>query len=383
MRVYIYALRYVPNGGAYRILDIYIRALKARGHTPVLTTFMSTNNNYAKQPCDMREENFKGGFISLQHHCASLMRADEESADVFFVYGAALMWGGGMYVSRGGKVPVAASIYNFTDGMGLHRALPFAGGITSRLSSYLRRLIHRAKHYVWEKTVGIRYATTIDLAFFDSPVVLEQYRRFGYCFRTTAVIPAPVEKNEVLTGLPSPYPTDPQLFHVLFAGRLVADKGADLLVKAAAFLPDRVHVHIVGSGDEEPALRALIQNSGLTERVHLYGWKTREELAAFYRYAHVFAHPIRWPEPFGLTASMALSAGLPVITVEGIDAAGDAGLRFKTEDPASLAKCVLFFFNNPKERAVYSKKAVARSHIFDADAASRQFVSNLGSLSQS
>ena len=220
----------------------------------------------------------------------------------------------------------------------------------------------------------------INLVFFDSPVVLEQYCRFGYRFRRTAVIPAPVEKDEVSTGLPSPYPANPQLFHVLFAGRLVADKGADLLVKAAAFLPDRVHVHIVGSGVEEPALRTLIQNDGLEERVHLYGWKTREELAAFYRHAHVFVHPIRWPEPFGLTASMALSAALPVITVEGIDAAGNAGLRFKTEDPASLAKFVLFFFDNPKELAAYSKKAVARSRIFDADTVSKQFVSNLESL---
>lgn len=127
MQVYIYTRKYNPSGGSSRILEIYIRALKARGHTPVLTTFSSEGNDYAEQPCEMREENFKGKLLPLLRHCARQMRTDEESADVFLVYGAALMWSGGMYISRGGKVPVALSIYNFTDGMGLHRTPPLCG----------------------------------------------------------------------------------------------------------------------------------------------------------------------------------------------------------------------------------------------------------------
>ena len=286
-----------------------------------------------------------------------------------------------MYASEGGKVPVVASIYNYTTGMGLHRMPPVTGGTLSHLVGRMRHTIHRVKWYGWEKTFGIRYVAAIDRVFFDSPVVLEQYRRFGYYFREAVVIPAPVEKIEVPVDFPSPYPADPEAFHILFAGRLIKDKGPDLLVKAATLLPHNIHVHLIGSGNEETSLRKIIRDNGLEEHVHLHGWKTPEKLPAFYQHAHLFVHPVRWPEPFGLTASMALGFGLPVITMEGVDAAGDAGITFKKDNVTDLAKCILFFYNNPEKRAAYAKKAFVRACIFDADVVSRQFVTNLESIS--
>jgi len=383
MRVFIYTLGFnsVSGGGSHNVLHLFVRALCHGGHTPILTTFFSDTNAYTEKPCEMREERFEGGFIALQRHCASQMRADEKNADIFLIYGSSLMWGGGMYASEGGKVPVVASIYNYTTGMGLHRAPPEIGGTLSRFLASIRHAVHRAKWYAWEKTIGIGYVAAIDKVFFDSPVVLEQYRKFGYRFREAIIIPAPVEKSEVSSNFPSPYPTDPEVFDVLFAGRLIADKGPDLLVKAASQLPNAIHIHLIGSGNEEANLKKIIRDNGLEKRVHLHGWKTREELPAFYQFADLFVHPVRWPEPFGLTAMMALGFGLPVITMEGVDAAGDAGVTFKKDDVADLAKCILFFFNNPEERAAYAKRALVRAKLFDTDIVSRQFVTNLESIS--
>ena len=383
MRVFIYTLGFnsVSGGGSHNVLHLFVRALCDGGHTPILTTFFSDNNAYREKPCEMREEQFEGRFIALQRHCASRMRAEEKNADIFLIYGSSLMWGGGMYASEGGKVPVVASIYNYTTGMGLHRTPPEIGGTLSRFFASIRHTVHRAKWYAWEKMIGIGYVAAIDKVFFDSPVVLEQYRKFGYRFREATIIPAPVEKSEASFDLPSPYPTDPKIFDVLFAGRLIADKGPDLLVKAAALLPGNIHIHLVGAGNEETALRTFIKDGHLEERVHLHGWKTREELPTFYQHAHLFVHPVRWPEPFGLTAIMALGFGLPVITMEGTDAAGDAGVTFKKDDVTDLSKCILFFYNNSEERAAYAKRALVRAKLFDADIVSRQFVTNLESIS--
>ncbi len=383
MRVLIYTLRFnhVSGGGSHSELDILIRALTAKGHTPILTTFFSDGNKYKEKPCEIREEQFEGGFLALQHHLARRMR-DEENADIFLVFGSAVMWGGGMYASRGGKIPVVASIFNYTPGMGFHRAAPFNGTMVQRFANDLRNSVHRVKWYAWEKIFGIRYVRAISRAFFDSPVVLEQYRRFGYRFPDTLIIPAPVEKTPVSSDLSSPYPLDPEAFHVLFAGRLIADKGPDLIVRAAIGLPENIQIHILGIGNEEPALRTFIKENKLEERVHLYGWKTPAKLPAFYQHAQVFAHPCRWPEPFGLTASAALGYGLPVITMEGTDGAGDAGLTFKKDDVADLQRCILFFFNNPNALASFREKALVRARLFDAKIVGRQFVDGLEYLAK-
>ncbi len=148
MRIYIYTLRFNPKtgGGSHHSLEIFIRALIAGGHTPVLTTFASDDNNYAQKPCETREENVKDGFIELQHHIAKLMNKNSD-ADVHHLYGPTVMWAGGIYKKNGGKVPVVVSLNNYTPGMGLNRTSPLSGGLMRNILTSARNRLHSLKWY--------------------------------------------------------------------------------------------------------------------------------------------------------------------------------------------------------------------------------------------
>jgi len=98
---------------------------------------------------------------------------------------------------------------------------------------------------------------------------------------------------------------------VVFAGRIVAPKGLQILIRAAREV-DAEFV-ICGDGLQSAAMRRLARRLGLLERVHFRGWLGADELARELAEASVVAMPALWPEPFGLVGIEALAAGRPVI----------------------------------------------------------------------
>jgi glycosyltransferase involved in cell wall biosynthesis len=351
MRIHIYTLRFNPKtgGGSHHSLEIFIRALIAHGHTPTLTTFHSRDNNYVQKPCQIHEENFEGGYIALQRHIAKLM-GENTGADIHHLYGPTVMWAGGIYKKNGGATPVVVSLNNYTPGMGLNRPAPISHGFTRDLFVRTRNRIHVFKWYLWEKLFGIRLAHKIDRFYFDSPVIEGWYRRFGYSARSSLILPAPMEKVPEHVP-PATFQRDPKTFHVVFAGRLILDKGPDLLAKAAVLLPKKVYFHFIGAGNEEVHLKTFFRDNNLSERVFFHGWKELAELSAFYKNADIFVQPSRWPEPFGRTTADAMARGTPVVATEGSGSAwvaGDGGITFKKDNVEDLVRCILFFLNNPK-----------------------------------
>jgi phosphatidylinositol alpha-1,6-mannosyltransferase len=107
---------------------------------------------------------------------------------------------------------------------------------------------------------------------------------------------------------------------VLSVGRLVPNKGHDRLVRAIAAVRAggvAIELTIVGSGPEEPALRALITELGLREVAHVAGGVSDDELASLYDAADVFALlsvPVGGEvEGFGIVFLEANAHGLPVV----------------------------------------------------------------------
>ncbi len=115
---------------------------------------------------------------------------------------------------------------------------------------------------------------------------------------------------------------------VLALGRIAANKGYDLLVRAMQPVCERVPearlLLAIGSThptDQEKAdvdaLRALASELGIADKVIFRDYIEDEELADYYRMAEVFALSSRY-EPFGMTAVEAMACGTPcVITTEG------------------------------------------------------------------
>ena len=116
---------------------------------------------------------------------------------------------------------------------------------------------------------------------------------------------------------PMPLPGE---VNVLYAGRLAAEKGIDLL--ADAFLAarerdPRLHLVLAGLGPEEEALRAR-----LGEHATFLGWLRGAELARAYAGADAFLFASQ-TDTFGQVILEAQASGLPVVAV---NAGGPASL---------------------------------------------------------
>lgn len=138
-----------------------------------------------------------------------------------------------------------------------------------------------------------------------------------------------------------PLASAPRDQDLVFVGRLVSDKGADLLLQALARLApnERPRLTVVGRGPEEPALRALADQLGLADRLHWAGTVQDAELAALLNRHRVLVAPSRWAEPFGLVALLGLACGCRVVVADtgGLpEAAGPDGVTFAAGDVAAL-----------------------------------------------
>lgn len=111
-----------------------------------------------------------------------------------------------------------------------------------------------------------------------------------------------------------------ETMRLLSVCRLEANKRVDWILESQARLrrspwcsgqPLNCSLDIVGSGTEEPALRALASGLGLEGNVRFHGRVSDARLEELYARAHLFLMPAR--QGYGLPALEALSRGLPVV----------------------------------------------------------------------
>ena len=116
-----------------------------------------------------------------------------------------------------------------------------------------------------------------------------------------------IELRRFTTDVPATAPRG-----VVFVGRLVKRKGADVLVRAIACLGEaRPRLTIVGDGPEAAPLAALAGQLGV--ELDLRGDLGRDAVAASMRAAAVVAVPSVYREPLGLVALEAMAAGAIVV----------------------------------------------------------------------
>lgn len=102
---------------------------------------------------------------------------------------------------------------------------------------------------------------------------------------------------------------------VLFVGRLVYYKGADVLVRAMASVD--ADLVLIGCGPLESELREIAVAAGIAERVSFLAPLDDAGLAAYYHAADVFALPsVAASEAFGLVQIEAHAAGTPAVSTD-------------------------------------------------------------------
>jgi glycosyltransferase involved in cell wall biosynthesis len=160
---------------------------------------------------------------------------------------------------------------------------------------------------------------------------------------------------------------------VLFAGRLVAKKGAADLLDAVARLAQRgaeCRCEIVGAGPLRDALERQAATLGLGARVRFRGALRRSEVAAAMRRAAVVAAPGVVSEdgdrdglPTVLLEAMALGTPCVATAVTGVPELiehGRHGLLVPERDPSALADALARFLDDPELRVRVARAARAR-----------------------
>jgi glycogen(starch) synthase len=133
--------------------------------------------------------------------------------------------------------------------------------------------------------------------------------------------------------------------YILGIGRLVPQKGFDILIQAFAEAALPTHdLLLAGEGPELPALESLAEKLGLAGRVHFMGRAARPLAVALFKGASFFVLPSR-QEPMGIVNAEAMAAGKAVIAsrtggVPEIVKENETGLLVPPADVPALAEAI-------------------------------------------
>jgi glycogen synthase len=211
-------------------------------------------------------------------------------------------------------------------------------------------LIERIKHAV------VRHTTSVAVS-----------RAVAACFDTdSTVIPNPYDAR----GFSSDSPTESRPGDLIFLGRLVSEKGIDVLLNALAKL--RTHslfpqLTIVGAGPEHTALNRMAAALELNDQVNFAGLKRDNELVTLLRKHKILVVPSRYDEPFGVVALEGIACGCAVAGSAGgglPEAIGPCGITVPNGNARALADALEQLLDpNERKRLLFrAPEHLARFH---------------------
>ena len=151
---------------------------------------------------------------------------------------------------------------------------------------------------------------------------------------------------------------------VFYVGRLVFEKGLDLLLAAAPRIlahNEKVKFIIAGKGPYAEHLHHRAREMGLYHKFYFTGYVDDLTRNALFSTADVAVFPSLY-EPFGIVALEAMAAGTPVVVTDtgGLGEVvqhGKNGLKAFPNNPESLADNILWVLNHPEQAAAMREQA--------------------------
>ena len=174
---------------------------------------------------------------------------------------------------------------------------------------------------------------------------------------------------------PTPLKTQLGLENTLvigFIGRLVEEKGVQVLLKAAAVLNQKDNlphwkVLVVGDGDYAATLKQLVKELRLEQRVNFTGAVSHSEVAAYMNCLDIFVLPSlttpRWKEQFGRVIIESLACGVPVVgsdsgEIPHLIRATSGGLITHEGDAQALAEALQTLLIDPTQRQALAQQGL-------------------------
>jgi glycogen(starch) synthase len=168
--------------------------------------------------------------------------------------------------------------------------------------------------------------------------------------------------------------------YIFALGRLVPQKGFDLLIEAFADAALPAHdLLIAGEGPERASLERLIQSRGLAGRVHLLGRAERPKVASLFLGCSFFALPSRADEGLPVVCAEAMAAGKAIVAARagGTPEAvldGESGIIFEKEDRPALVAALCQLAGDPALRERFGAAGAQRAPQFSWPSITEQYV---------
>jgi glycogen synthase len=157
-------------------------------------------------------------------------------------------------------------------------------------------------------------------------------------------------RRELFQTIPAAPPHDQRPFRIVFAGRVVENKGVFDLLQIAKTVQERAPGHVTweicGAGPDLDELRKRQREMNLEPIVTIHGWTSPTELRQVIARSHLSIVPTRsnFTEGMAMTAIEAILAGRPVITspvVPALEVLKSACVEARTDDVESYVLAVL------------------------------------------
>ncbi|MEM3958453.1 MAG: glycosyltransferase family 4 protein [Thermoproteota archaeon] len=228
------------------------------------------------------------------------------------------------------------------------------------LYSDYQRMIHQIEWWLtyesWKVVCCSNYMKEEVVRFFNTPP------------DKILVIPNGVDKTQFdhyscQRGFRSRYAADQEKI-ILFVGRLVPEKGVNVLLGA---MPSVLNSHpeaklvVVGEGYYKEELMRIAGKLSISPKVYFTGYVDDDTLKMLYKCASVAVFPSLY-EPFGIVALEAMASGVPIIVsdVGGLSEIVENnfnGLKVEANNSVSLSRAICYLLDNPEAAERFKQNA--------------------------
>ncbi len=377
-------LNFKTAGGS--VMDLHLKALglqKAGHEVAVITAFSYANVLSETLPYRVHEEMvLRRGLIGIQYHAFRILRKYSADADVFYIDGHIFCYGGGFYRLLNGKPVVAFFNVRLTGW------LRGSGYETASLPSRIKKLARLGI----ERAFGVFLANRLDAFIFNTPQLQRLYRAFGFSEKKSSVVEDFVDMRDIVERYGISRDTvsqrqskRPVTFYS--TGRMLKEKGFELLIRAFAHLQNREQYHLVisGAGPDKERIEELAETLGISEYVSFPGWVDKEALAHLFLDSHVFVFPKWWLEYGSALLTEALAFGCACIIPGGgalewlVQKSADT---FVHDDYRDLAQRMEALAVDEQARTALGTRALQRVETLDCRELSKRLNAIVTSVSQ-
>ncbi len=361
-------LNFVSAGGSVADLHLKAKGLVELGHqVSVVTGFSEGNKINQALPYTVYEEYINSAhLLTIQYHVYRILKKYAANADAFYLDGHIFLYGAGWYRLVGGKPTVA--FFNIR-----LNCWGDTQDTDKRRDNFFLRMKRGLRSFL-EHRLGVPLINRLDAFIFNTPMVEKLYLEWGFDKNKSSIIEDFVDttaireyrkgKEEVAahqTKIP---------LTILCTGRMIPEKGFDLVIKAFAQLPDKEHFRLImsGGGPDQERLIGLTREFRLEKFITFPGWVNKEKLTNFFREAHIFIFPKWWIEYGSAVLTEAMAYGVPSI----IPAGGalewlskGAALFFSQDNVAELVRQIECLGSDTTLRIQLSAGALQRADVLD------------------